>query len=200
MSWRGNEMRRSMRIMIVTLLAALLCSSAFAATASSGYKTEVDGMLSVGSDPVGGFGTAVGIGAGVGFDLSGSLKPSSGKLFGRVDINYFNWDETVFGTSLNYTRVPIFLGGRYYVPMSGSPVDIFLEAGLEISFDSVDTAVPIFFPAFKTTQNDLNVGISPGIGIEVPISNNGLFVGADARWHLITDSYFTFSFVLGKKF
>ncbi len=196
-------MGRGIRIFAVMLVATLLCGSAFAAQAS-GAKTEVDGMLSVGSDPVSGFGTAVGIGAGIGFDLSDSLRVSSGKLFGRADINYFNWSDTEFGTSLNYTRVPIFLGGRYYVPMSGSPVDIFLEAGLEISFDSVETAVPIFAPPFfgavKQSENNLNVGISPGIGIEVPISNNGLFVGADARWHLITDSYFTFSFVLGKKF
>ena len=197
-------MRRSMRIMVVILLASLLCGNAFAAKASTGAKTEVDGMLSIASDPVSGFGTTLGIGAGIGFDLSDSLKPSSGKLFGRVDINYFSWDETVFGTSLNYTRVPIFVGGRYYLPTSGSQIALFLEAGLEFSFDSVDAAVPVFFPPFvgalKSNSSDLNVGISPGVGIEIPISNDGLFVGADARWHLITDDYFTFSFVLGKKF
>jgi hypothetical protein len=196
-------MKRFTIMVAVVAMVALLYGNAFAAKASSSSnKTEVDGMLSLASDPVSGFGTTLGLGAGIGFDLTDRLKPSTGKLFGRADINYFSWDESMWGVTLNYTKIPIFVGGRYYVPTSGSNVDIFVEAGLEFSFDKAEVAVPsFFFPGvLKSSESSLHIGITPGAGIEIPISNDGLFIGGDARWHMITDDYFTLSLVLGKKF
>ena len=200
-------MKRFFVLSVVVLAGLLLSGNAFAAKASSGAKTEIDGMLSIATDPsVGGyggsFGTTLGIGAGIGFDLSDSLKPNTGKIFGRADINYFNWDETFWGTSLTYRRIPIFVGGRYYLPTSGGNVNVFVEAGLEFSFDKQDVAVPVFFfgGALKSSRSDLNLGITPGVGIEVPLSNEGLFIGGDARWHIIDNDYFTLSLVLGTKF
>jgi hypothetical protein len=199
-------MKRSLVIIVAMLMVALLGANAFAAKAASsggGAKTEVDGMLSIATDPgaasYGSFGTTLGLGVGVGFDLSDSLKPSSGKIFGRADINYFSWDESVWGISASYTRVPIFVGGRYYIPASGSNVAVFVEAGLEFSFDKQEIPLPFFFGITSSTS-DLNIGITPGAGIEVPISKDGLFIGGDARWHIITNDYFTLSLVLGKKF
>ncbi len=196
-------MKRGIFVVVALLVATLLSGNAFAAKASPGYKTEIDGMLSIATEPAGGFGETIGLGVGMGFDLSDTLKPSSGKIFGRVDINYFNWDESVFGVDVEYTRIPIFVGGRYYIPTHDAKIDIFVEAGLEFSFDKAEAAVVEPFPPFNTvraSESDLNIGITPGIGIEVPISNDGLFVGGDARWHMITDDYFTLSFVIGKKF
>jgi hypothetical protein len=191
-------MKRFTIMVAVVAMVALLYGNAFAAKASSSSnKTEVDGMLSLASDPVSGFGTTLGLGAGIGFDLSDSLHPSTGRLFGRADINYYDWSGDFWWTGLSYTRIPIFVGGRYYVPASGSNVDVFVEAGLELSFDHYDTA---WFPGWKYSKSELNIGITPGAGIEIPISSDGLFIGGDARWHLITDDYFTLSLVLGKKF
>ncbi len=199
-------MKRSLVIIVAMLTVALFSGNAFAAKSSkssSGGSAEVDGMLSLASDPTGAFGTTLGIGAGVGFDLSDRLKPSSGKIYGRADINWFKWDASEFGIDVSYTKIPIFLGGRYYVPSSSSDVNVFVEAGLEFSFDKAEVAVPVFFfggPALKASESALHIGITPGAGIEVPISNDGLFIGGDARYHMITDGYFTLSLVLGKKF
>lgn len=196
-------MKRFSVIVVAVLFAVLVSGTAFSAKASSGSKTEVDGMLSVATEPAGGFGETIGLGVGVGFDLSDTLKPSRGKIYGRADINYFNWDESVFGIDVSYTRVPVFVGGRYYVPMSGAKIDVFVEAGLEFSFDKAEVAVVAPFPPFNTVKasdSELHIGLTPGAGIEVPISNDGLFIGGDARWHMITDDYFTLSFVFGKKF
>ncbi len=195
-------MKRVSVVIIAVLMLALLGGNAFAAKASSGAKTEVDGMLSIATDPAGGFGTTIGLGAGVGFDLSDRLHPSSGRIFGRVDINYFSWDQSFWGVDLNYTKIPVFVGGRYYIPSQGSNVDVFVEAGLEFSYDTVDVAVPNFFfgGVMKASESELHIGVTPGVGIEVPVSKDGLFIGGDARWHMITDDYFTLSFVFGKKF
>ncbi len=190
-------MKRGILVLVALLVATLLSGNAFAAKASPGYRTEIDGMLSIASDPGGDFGSTLGLGVGMGFDLSDTLKPSSGKIFGRVDINYFNWDQTVFGVDLEFTRIPIFVGGRYYIPTHDAKIDIFVEAGLEFSFDDEEVFVP---GLGKASSSDLNIGLTPGIGIEVPISNDGLFVGGDARWHIVDNDYFTVSFVIGKRF
>ncbi len=196
-------MKRGILVIVAVLMATLLCGNAFAAKAGAGYKTAVDGMLSVASEPESGFGDTVGVGVGVSFDLSSTLKPSSGKIFGRADINYFSWDASEFGIDVTFTRVPIFLGGRYYIPTSGSNIDVFVEAGLEFSFDKAEAVVPAFPPFFgavKSSESDFNIGITPGVGIEVPISNDGWYIGGDARWHIIENDYFTLSFVFGKRF
>ncbi len=63
---------------------------------------------------------------------------------------------------------------------------------MELSFDEVEVALPgrPFGRHNTASESDINFGIVPGAGIELPINQQLGFV-ADARWHLITDNYFT---------
>jgi opacity protein-like surface antigen len=179
------------------MISGLAVGSAFAAHEQG---MMIDGSLSLATETVSGSGTTVGLGAGLSVDISDRvhLSDKKAKLQLRGDINYYNWDYDVFGINLSVTRVPVFVGGRYFLPIQGSSkVDVYVEGGLELSFDNVETALP--FGIGKVSSSDINLGVTPGVGIEFPLQNN-LVLGANARYHLITDSYMTLAVSLGYRF
>lgn len=200
-------------VVLVLALVLLMAGSAFAqqrgksasksASKSAGGDMVVDGMLSLATEPVDGFGMAIGFGVGFSKDITREAKMRQGKLMARGDLNYYSWSQDTFGVEVTLSRMPIFLGGRYYIPMQGqSNMDVYAEGGLEISFDKAEACLPSFFPGQPPicgSASDTNIGITPGAGIEFPINNN-MTVGANARLHLITDSYLTIGATLGYKF
>jgi hypothetical protein len=188
------------KVFVIVFTAAMIfilnIGSAFAAHEQG---MMIDGSLSLATETVSGSGTTVGLGAGLSMDISDRvhLSDKKAKLQLRGDINYYNWDYDVFGINLSVTRVPIFVGGRYFLPIQGSSkVDVYVEGGLELSFDNVETAVPFFG---KVSESDINLGVTPGVGIEIPLQNS-LVLGANARYHLISDSYMTLGVSLGYRF
>lgn len=176
------------------ILIASMATAAFAKTSSS-YEAgpiELDGGFTFGTGP-GDFGSAFGFNFGGGYMLD--AVPN---LQIRADLSYYDFSQTVFfGSDLSYTRVPITVGARYYFPINDR-LKAFAQAGLETSFDSIDTIVyvpggPFGFTAVTQSSDEINLGISPGGGIEFFIAPQ-VSIFALGRIHIVSDAYFSMNF------
>ncbi len=182
------------KFILITLAALVLCGmtgTAFArstGSSSSQPDMEVDGSLVLASSPASGFDTGYGVTFGF-----GTMLPQLNKdLQGRVEISYFTWSASEFGVDVDYTRIPIDVGGRFYLPAGSQNLKVFVQGMLELSFDKVEVAVSNFpFPGTtKASESETHLGLVPGAGIDIKLSPGLSFV-ADARWHIITDNYFS---------
>ncbi len=185
-----------MKKVIIATLAVLLvvCAGtmAFAKTARTSYGTseagdfEIDGSFAFATGP-GAFDTGYGLNFGAGYTLSSIDR----NLQVRADLSYFDFSYTPFGYGydLSYTRVPFTVSGRYYLPVIDQ-LRVFAQAGLETSIDDFD-----YIDEFgrKHSKSEVNLGISPGVGVDFLINPN-VSVFALGRWHLISDSYFSMQF------
>jgi hypothetical protein len=192
------------RMAIITFAAFITLGMTAPAFAKVGSSTsggaEIDGSVVLATAPASGFDTGFGVTVG-----GGAMLPQIDRnLQGRIDISYFKWTASEFGFDLSYTRIPLLFSGRYYVPARDNRLKVYVQGGLELSFDKVEAAVPAFVPPFgvgtvKASSSETRLGIVPGIGIEYKLSPT-LGLVADARWHIITDSYLTLQFGLASHF
>jgi opacity protein-like surface antigen len=192
------------RIAIITLAALITLSMTAPAFAKAGTSTsqdtEIDGSVVLATAPASGFDTGLGITVGAGTTLPHIDK----NLQGRVDISYFTWSASQFGVDVSYTRIPLLFSGRYFVPTRDNRLKVYIQGGLELSFDKVEAAItlpspPFAFGTVKESSSETRIGLVPGAGIEYKLSPTlGLVV--DARWHIITDGYLTVQFGLASHF
>ncbi len=114
-----------------------------------------------------------------------------------MDLSYISWDYEVtvatITSKVELTRIPIFLGVRYNLP--GEPVKVFFEGGLEVSLDEYEASLSGPIP-FSRSESETNIGITPGVGISYLVSDT-LLVGANARYHIIADAYFSLGVFVG---
>ncbi len=180
-------MKKIALLILVVLVLLGMTATAFAKTVESYQQgVEVDASLVVASAPASGFDTGVGVTFG-----AGTMLPQIDRnLQGRVELSYFSWSATEFGVDVTYTRIPIDIAGRYYIPTQADNLKLYLQAGLEISFDKVEAAGPSPFGTSTSSESTSNLGIVPGVGIDYKINQN-LSLVADLRAHLISDSYLT---------
>ena len=174
----------------------LLCAgNAFAA----GISIDVFGNFN--SEPVDEFGSAIGFGVGVNYDLSEKVTEN---LAARVDFSYAKWtydyDFYTEDVEVTMTRMPIFVGARYNAPME--PVTVFGEAGLELSMDTIEYPTGTgtlggVFPNWTWTydiktkeESDTNIGLAIGGGVAYPV-NEMISLGASARYHIVDNAYFS---------
>jgi opacity protein-like surface antigen len=183
------------RIEIITLAAFITLSMtapAFAkAGTSSSQDTEVDGSFVLATAPAAGFDT----GFGVTFGAGTILNQIDRNLQGRVDISYLTWSASQFGVDVSYTRIPFLFSGRYFIPTRDNRLKVYIQGGLELSFDKVEAAItlpspPFAFGTVKESSSETRIGLVPGAGIEYKLSPT-LGLVADGRWHIITDGYLT---------
>jgi hypothetical protein len=177
-------MKRFALITLAALIVTSMTATVFAKSArsSSSQDVEVDGSLAVATAPASGFDT----GLGVTFGFGAMLPQINKNLQGRVEFSYYEWSATQFGLDVTYKRVPVDLGGRFFLPTQSGNLKVFIQGMLEVSFDTVEVSN---FPFFgKTSESKTHLGLVPGAGIELKINPNLGFV-ADARWHVITDDY-----------
>jgi opacity protein-like surface antigen len=175
-------MKKIVIITVAVLLALSTGTQAFAKSEQMG-NAEVDASLVWASAPSG-FDSTIGLTIG-----GGVMLPQIDKnLQARVDITFLSYDGSFFGTDLTYSRVPITVSGRYYIP-TDQTIKVYGQGGLEMSFDKVEAGVP-GFPGLKTSESSIDIGLVGGVGVDVAITPQLSFV-ADARLHLITDSYIT---------
>jgi len=177
------------RFALISLAALIVCgmtATAFAKSAgsSSSQDVEVDGSLAVASAPASGFDTGFGVTFGFGMMLPQINK----NLQGRIELSYYEWSATEFGDDVTYKRVPIDIGGRFFLPTQSGNLKVFVQGMLEVSFDTVEAST-FPFPG-TSSESEAHLGLVPGAGLELKFNPRLSFV-ADARWHLITDDYLT---------
>jgi opacity protein-like surface antigen len=171
-------MKRLMIVTIAALLALAAGTQAFAKSEQMG-NAEVDASLVVASAPTSEFDNTLGLAIGGGVMVDNNIQA-------RVDLTFLSFDGSFFGTDLTYSRIPVTVSGRYYIPTDS--VKAFVQGGLELSFDKID--VGTFIPGFKLTSSETNLGATAGAGLDVPITSQLSFV-ADVRLHLISNDYVT---------
>jgi opacity protein-like surface antigen len=166
----------------IAILAAVMLLTTSAMVFAATGDIEVDGSFAFGTAP-GSYDSGYGINAGAGYMLTTIAKD----LQGRIDVGYYD-----FSTSgLSYTRVPVTVSARYYFPISDQ-LKVFAQAGVETSNDYKEYYT--YFPfLFKQSKSEVNIGISPGAGVEFSI-NPQVSVFMLGRFHAITDSYVSMQF------
>jgi len=180
---------------LMVLGLVLVSGTAFAAgPAGSGMSLDLSGNYA--SEPASGFDGTFGPELGFNVDLNRiglNVGTSNNvEVQGRASLSYYNWDQTVSGVDLEYRRIPLFFGGRVLTSVSPQ-IKLYGQLGLEISFDKVEAFHPVFG---RLSESDTNLGITPGVGILFPISNQ-IYLGGNLSWHIIEDNYFTLGVTVG---
>lgn len=171
------------KIVIAVLALFFVVGGGTAAFASSSGPFEVDASFGFATGPDS-FDSGLGLNVGAGYMLSSIDK----NLQARVDVSYFDFSKDNGFITLSYTRAPLTVGARYYFPINDQ-MKAFAQVGLEASIDAHDN----FDFLGKHTKNEVNLGITPGGGIEYyVIPEVSLF--ALGRFHIITDNYFSVEF------
>lgn len=179
-----------MKKAIITLLSVLsltLC-------ATPALAGELDAALGIGTEPAARLGSTFGLRVGYQDEFlklfpNASDNEFTQALLFRADVSYFSWKKDFSGAKLKYRRLPVFVGGRYFIPVDLGGAALFSDGGVEVSFDSADVCVS-GIGCGSASASDINAGVAAGIGVEVPLDES-LTLGADLRWHLVSDNYFT---------
>src|SRR5574337_156169 len=164
-------------------LVTTMATTAFAAGRPDHGIYEIDGSFGFATGP-GDFDSGPGFNFGAGYML-GSVD----NLQGRIDVGLYTFDRNFAGSTLNFNRVPLVIGARYYFPVS-EPFRLFAQAGIETSFDSFDELTAF---GFKQSKDEVNLGFTPGGGAELFV-NPDLSIFALGRIHLVTDHYASLEF------
>lgn len=172
---------RLFALLFIVCLVISIGESAKAASASKD-KYEVDASFLYASEPLSGFNNTYG--GNFGF---GAMLNQAKTLQGRIDYSPLQWEQSPYGLSLNYKRQAVAVSGRYYMSTYSEIVDFFVQLGVEMSFDKKESMSATFLT--KTTTSDTNIGITPGIGIEIGFGPSLGFI-ISGRFHFITDKYY----------
>jgi opacity protein-like surface antigen len=190
---KGDKNMKTLATVVFTIVILLgLNATAFSQTAvaPAGRDYEVDGSFAFATGP-----DSFDAGWGFNFGAGYMLRTIDRNLQARFDISYYYFSYDNFaGVSLTYTRVPITVSGRYYFPIN-EKLKALAQFGLETSVDHFD----LYEDGFKRSRGEVNLGVSPGAGIEFDVNPNvSLFVLG--RAHLISDSYFSTQFGVASHF
>jgi hypothetical protein len=165
---------------------------------------SIDVFLGLGTEPDGDVGTGYGFGVGLNIpfnDVFSVSNPSGAakNMMIRADLSYFSWDGDTdtpfFSVDEEITRIPIFVGIRYFAPagtIKAERLGLYGEAGIEFSFDEVE----VKSLGLKESDDDINFGVPIGVGLQYDISEK-CYLGFNARFHIISDSYFTLAVSIG---
>jgi len=179
------------KFVFVALFFVLAFANAGVAGAAGGIGVDLSGNWA--SEPSGGFDDTFGLELGMNVDFRkfGLNVDSKNMDFqGRVSLGYYDWDKTESGSNLDYQRVPLFLGARVLTSLAPQ-VKLYGQLGLEFSFDDKE-----YLNAGKQSDSELNVGVTPGIGLLFPISNS-FYAAIRFDYHIISDDYATLGLTLG---
>lgn len=189
---REEPMKRFKSVILAASMAAGLFAVSDPAFAKVGDQT-VDVGVSVATEPIDNLGTAIGFSGGFGYEFTKDTQI-------RADVSYYSWDDsqtTIFGTmDMTVYRIPIAVSARRYVDFPNQQgLRAYGQLGLELSIDGAEVTLA----GVSADDSETNVGLTPAAGIEYNV-NDQMFVGANAAYHIITDSYFTFGGSIGFRF
>ena len=180
------------KIVFAVLFSVLAFATADVADAAGGIGIDLSGNWA--SEPSGGFDDTFGVEFGLNADLKSlglDVNTKNMEVQGRIGLGYYDWDRNADGTNLDYQRVPLFLGARVLTPLA-QQVRLYGKLGLELSFDDKET----FNGNVKQSDSELNVGLTPGIGLLFPISDS-FYAAIGLDYHIISDDYATLGLTLG---
>lgn len=168
------------------IICGAMCAAPSFAQASQSDRLinfSVDAGASTSTSPANNWDTATGISLGLVYRLTNN----SGI---RLAVEQYKFSGT--STAGTYTRMPIFLGGRFYFWNFG---DIWSHAdlGMEMSLDQKSSSAGV------ANDTQTNVGGAALYGLLYEISNH-LFMGADIKIHLNKDKYWSYGIYLGMVF
>ncbi|HUI44621.1 MAG TPA: outer membrane beta-barrel protein [Nitrospirota bacterium] len=181
-------MKRTVLILLVAFF-TLTLGTMFHAKSARAYESgtyELDATIAPASGP-GDYDAGFGVTFGGGYTLAEIDK----NLQARFDISVYRFTHDFPWGSGTYVRVPFLLSGRYYVPIVDR-LRVFGQAGLETSIDNFDNSS-------NQRQSEVNVGISPGAGVEFFVTPK-VSIYALGLVHLISDSYFSMHFGVAAHF
>ena len=182
------------KIVFVALFSVLVFANADVAGAAGGAGIDLSGNWA--SEPSGGFDDTFGLELGLNVDFKKfglNVDSKNMEFQGRVSLGYYDWDKGAPGTTLDYQRIPLFLGARVLTSLSPQ-VKLYGQLGLEFSFDDKDSYTGI--PGLKQSDSEVNVGLTPGIGLLFPISNS-FYAAIGLDYHIVSDGYATLGLTLG---
>lgn len=181
-------MKKCNFLFLIAVLVFGMATTVFAA-GSSTSGAEIDGSVGFGTGP-NNFDPAFGMNFGGGYTLP-NLPVQV-----RADVSYFKFERSVVGASFKYTRIPFTFSGRYYFPV-GDKLKFFAQGGAEVSIDKLES--PIFLSTTlgllpgTASESKTNFGASAGGGVEFFFNPHASVFGL-ARFHVITDNYFSMHF------
>lgn len=189
-------MKKSKIVRILAASALFTLGLAATSFAAVGDK-EVDFSVGLSTAPNSAFDTGFNLSAGGGYEMLKIQAIKGSTLQIRGDIGYNRWEDSEFGNDFTFTRVPVSVGARLYVPIEAvKGLRVYGEASLELSFDEVD------LPSFglgASSHSETNVGLVPGVGVEFSVAPN-IFVRGGLKHHLIEDGYLNASVGVGFTF
>ncbi len=182
---------------IVLGMLVLLLAGAGSVYASAGITGDVG--LNIATGPISGYGSAFGPNFGVNIDYGVFIKSRSAsnitdKIKFRIDLGYYKHTNSDYEYNVNYTRIPVFVGGRFFFSQS-KKLSYYGEGGLEISSDSWDSG----HTYYKSSFSEAHSGIAGGAGLTYNI-NPKVYVGANVRLHEVSDDFFTLGGLVGYRF
>ena len=182
------------KIVFAALFSVLVFANADVAGAAGGIGVDLSGNWA--SEPSGGFDDTFGLELGMNVDFRKfglNVDSKNTEYQGRVSLGYYEWDQSQSGFNLDYQRVPLFLGARVLTSLAPQ-VKLYGQLGLEFSFDDKDSYTGI--PGLKQSDSEVNVGLTPGIGLLFPITNS-FYAAVRFDYHIISDDYATLGLTLG---
>ena len=183
------------KCLVVSLLFSLLLVGGAAFATEGGISFDLS--PSYATEPIGPFGGGWGIDLGANADFArlgiNVNLPQNMRLQGRASVGYYEWTKDyIFGDSLEYTRYPFDVGGRFVYSINPQ-FKAHGDLAIEISRDKFEVSVA---PGVKSSTSEWNIGAVPGVGITYYV-NDQFYVGADARYHALSDDYFTLGATFG---
>jgi opacity protein-like surface antigen len=182
----------------VLMLIAIVLS---AENAFAWSPVSFDGAVALATDPYAndppGLGSTSGFG--VGMNLQRKRDEQHAKYVTRADLNYYRWSNSISSVSESHTRMPLFLGRRYFLPWKS-----YVDVGFEISYVTWKSHYtgPLFgtlSPGSRSKNSDITLGLSAGPGIEFALSRT-MTVGVVTRYHWSDTSYATLGLYIGHHF
>jgi hypothetical protein len=169
-------------------------------TASAQGRMGFDISGNYATEPKSGFGGEFGFEVGFNADFATLGVPitlgENIQSQARVSVGFYDFDRTFQGINVDYERIPVFLGGRFIMPVS-PPLNVYGDLGFELSFDKEDRPgiSPLGVP-FVDSKRSLRFGVRPQVGIIYRITES-VFLGANLGYHLIKDDYCTLGAMVG---
>jgi hypothetical protein len=182
------------KIAFVALFSVLVLVNAGVAGAAGGTSIDLSGNWAF--EPESGFDDTFGLEFGLNVDFKRfgwNVGSKDTEFQGRVSLGFYEWDQSAPGTTLDYQRIPLFLGARVLTSLAPQ-VKLYGQLGLEFSFDDKDSYSGT--PGLKQSDSEVNVGLTPGIGLLFPISNS-FYAAIRLDYHIISDDYATLGLTLG---